>query len=581
MKDISEDMPPEVPEVSKNKDIDTSIIQEYEDLFHTVQGQLKQCQSDQDALRSRMESVIFENESLADQLKTEISKNSVDGNNLKSINNNMRQQLDAAIQERNSALEMWQTSLKLVSALEKELQDYRDNSHLTSAVEKVNEVRSEYSRAITLLEDKVSAATSRLAKDKAARETAEEKLIRIENDYKLLSERYEKRCKDVDEALISKEMALKKVEELEKDLVNAMSEAKEAKLGSSELETALEQSIARLEEVLTREVEAREKVDEALQIVDVALIERDNALKQATQASEEVQQLRATIAELISEAGIEVRAEAEQIKEQYNSRIKTVLLDMRRLQAENKNKTSQVQKLKSDLATLEVELQRTRRELDTALRDRPSLSALDRKLDGIFRTQEIAGGESIRADLEIEQLKAEIVKLTQNYELEQRQYLLERHVLEEQVNGLQTELENSSKIISDYIAKNDALNSALYQKEQDLIALKKAYLSNSTLPPEMGHCEVRSPQSQQPFMMDIKMYQELQRQLDNQRELTNKWKDEANLITTRFQTRLRELNSEASSLRRQNRDICNQLHAAQCQLQNYQQLACGRVPGRS
>lgn len=108
-----------------------------------------------------------------------------------------------------------------------------------------------------------------------------------------------------------------------------------------------------------------------------------------------------------------MQVEAQQIKEQYNSKIKTVLLDMRRLQVENKNRNSQVQKLKTDLSIMESELQKTKRELDLALRDRPSLSALDRKLEGLFRTQEISGGESLRADLELEQLRTDIEKLTQ------------------------------------------------------------------------------------------------------------------------------------------------------------------------
>ena len=128
---------------------------------------------------------------------------------------------------------------------------------------------------------------------------------------------------------------------------------------------------------------------------------------------EDVQQLRATINELISEAGTEVQAEAEQIKEHYNNRIKSVLFDMRRLQTENKSKNLQIQKLKNDLSCTEAELQRTKRELDTAIRDRPSFSALDRKLEGFFRTQELVGGESVRADLEIDQLKTELVRLTQ------------------------------------------------------------------------------------------------------------------------------------------------------------------------
>lgn len=82
-----------------------------------------------------------------------------------------------------------------------------------------------------------------------------------------------------------KEIAVKKVEELQKEHLLTVEEAKEAKLACSELESALERSLARLEEVLTKEAEAREKVDEALNIVDYAMVEKDNALKQATQAS--------------------------------------------------------------------------------------------------------------------------------------------------------------------------------------------------------------------------------------------------------------------------------------------------------
>lgn len=131
--------------------------------------------------------------------------------------------------------------------------------------------------------------------------------------------------------------------------------------------------------------------------------------------AEDAQQLRATLNELIKEAGSEVQAEAEQIKEQYNNRIKNVLLDMRRLQSENKSKNIQIQKFKSDLLSMEAELKRTKCELDAVLRDRPSFSALDRKLEGLFRTQELAGGDSIRADLEMEQLRAELMKHTQRY----------------------------------------------------------------------------------------------------------------------------------------------------------------------
>lgn len=64
------------------------------------------------------------------------------------------------------------------------------------------QVRTEYSRAIKLLEEKLSAASSHIAKDKAALVVSEERIEQLENDLKLLNQRYEKRCSDVDEALV-------------------------------------------------------------------------------------------------------------------------------------------------------------------------------------------------------------------------------------------------------------------------------------------------------------------------------------------------------------------------------------------
>lgn len=543
---------------------DESILKEYEDLFGAIQQQLKQCQSEQDTLRVKLESVIQENQSLSEQLHSEIKRNSSSVNYMKSLDSNVKLQLDAAIQERDSAVGMWQTSLQLVSALETELKDYRDNSHLTTAVQKVNEVRAEYSRAISLLEEKLAAATTRLTKEKAARELAEGRIEQLENDCKLLSERYDKRCADLDEALIGKQLSLKKVEELEKKYSDAIADSKEAKIACADLEAALDRSIARLEEVLSREAEAREKVDEALQIVDVALIDRDNALKEAAEASEEVQKLQANLNELIKEAGCEVSAEAEQIKEQFNNRIKNLLLDMRRLHSENKSKNAQIQKLKSDLLSMEAELQRSKRELDTAVKDRSSLSALDRKLEGLFRTQELAGGDTLRADLEIEHLRTEIIKHTQSNELLQRQHLLDRHILEEQLIMLQSELEKSSQIIAEYSEKIETLSSLLQQKEQDIMMMKNTFLPNI----QSQYIDSRCPYEAGCKFSDYgcrdghKLYNELQIQLDCQRDLANKWKSEVNVITSRFQSRLRELHSEALTLRRENREIHNLLQAA-------------------
>lgn len=69
-----------------------------------------------------------------------------------------------------------------------------------------------------------------------------------------------------------------------------------------------------------------------------------------------------------------------------------------------------------------------------------------------------------------------------SHELQQRQHLLDRHLLEEQIRILQTEVENSSQIISELSGRNETLSALVQQKEQDILTLKKAYSSNVQTP---------------------------------------------------------------------------------------------------
>lgn len=63
--------------------------------------------------------------------------------------------------------------------------------------------------------------------------------------------------------------------------------------------------------------------------------------------------------------------------------------------------------------------------------------------------------------------------LPHSNDLEQRQFLLERQILEEQILLLQTDLENSSQVIRECYAKEEALNAALQQKDYEIDFFKK------------------------------------------------------------------------------------------------------------
>lgn len=67
--------------------------------------------------------------------------------------------------------------------------------------------------------------------------------------------------------------------------------------------------------------------------------------------------------------------------------------------------------------------------------------------------------------------------LSHSNDLEQRQFLLERQILEEQILLLQTDLENSSQVIREFQSKEEVLNAALQQKDYEIDFLKKTLSS--------------------------------------------------------------------------------------------------------
>ena len=71
--------------------------------------------------------------------------------------------------------------------------------------------------------------------------------------------------------------------------------------------------------------------------------------------------------------------------------------------------------MRADWNSMEDKLKLAQRELEAIHRDKPLLSSLDRKIDGLFRAHDMAGEEIIRAELQREEMRAEIIKLKQRY----------------------------------------------------------------------------------------------------------------------------------------------------------------------
>ncbi|XP_021918464.1 cingulin-like isoform X2 [Zootermopsis nevadensis] len=454
--------------------------------------------------------------------------------------------------EKDSAVEMWHMALREVENLEEGLKSYQDNRHVDLAQKKIEDMKQDFSNAITMLEFKLATARSSLAKEKETQEEIQKRLDESLQENSTLTLTLKSRQQELEQALQGQCATAIKLQEIEKKAVEFQEQVESIKKSETDLELALARCHEQRAELLQKNLDAREKVSESLHLVECAVAEKNAALFSEAQTKDENVQLQKMMASIVDEAGARVKEEVEYIKQQYNKKLEVLLHDMKKLDDENNENKKILQKEIQEKHALERELEKMQVEspLATSILEKKLAMAYD-ELSGLKR-------RNLQLGIEKENLHSEIERMQESHALDTRKMNIECHLMEEQILGLQARLE----------AENHAKSKTGGHVEK---LVERAHFLEQELERRQGLPDWQQQQYGQEHEKQIQEIQkqssatasELEHHLERQQLMKTKYHKEIKTMTEKFQMRLQELHSESNALRKENKVLKSHLRTLQ------------------
>ncbi|XP_063236506.1 myosin heavy chain, skeletal muscle, adult-like isoform X2 [Bacillus rossius redtenbacheri] len=436
---------------------------------------------------------------------------------------NIKQQFALAVQEKDAAIEMWQSALKEVSCLEEELKTYQGYMKNNMVQTQLDKVKEQYSEAITLLEAKLAWTQAELKKERSLRDdlSAELKELKLE---------HEASCKLVEAQKDQLQEALKMQAETERELSAARDDATAAR----ELEAALARCHESVADLRARHHEACDKVEEAVAALESACAERERAVLAEASAREETAEAQAALTRLIDDAGARVKEEVERVKSRYNQQIEKVLFDVKMLEDKLADKSSQLERLTRDCEEAQDERESPAR--------RPGAPDMGARLQGLFRELGELQQRNARLSAERDALQRRLDELCTRHERELQRGEQRRSALEGRLREA-TALRDQARQLDE---TQQSVVECLQRRE-----LERGVQERDDLIGRLRAAQARG----------VETAAELHRHLETQLRVKNKWKRTVKTVTREFEARVKELRRENAALRDENHRLKEELEA--------------------
>ncbi|NXF30637.1 SCLT1 protein, partial [Nyctibius bracteatus] len=499
---------------------------------------------------------------------------------------NLQEQLELINQEKEQAMELWQTMLQEHHQLQLQYQEHITETQihvaerqkqkdqltgfqqLTQQLHIANKKRELSNQHFLKTVTEQNAELEQLRKqlrqakiDGWATNTQVDEMTRLTEKLQCQLERKEE---DVI-AAEQREMALDKrlyemqssIKQLEARLRVTVEDAEQLRTER----TALEKQIGELQTKcanLERETyDAVAKVQACIQLLEDANLQKSQALVREKQKEEEIEKMKNEMSQFAEDTAARIRKAVDSAKKQYNVQISRLTEELSALQMECGEKQGQIERAIREKRAVEEELVKIYREYRGHEYD-------DRKLEQLHQKYLLA--ETTKSDLQLS------LQTTQN-KLKQLEMNCEEEKshCQEVICKLQSILDSErekSAFVSEQRLKLQQENEQL-QKEMEALrklateAQKKAKIKISTMEHEHAVKE-QGYEAQLKEMEDMsqKSTAELRRLLVAQQKATNRWKEETKNLTETTEARISKLKSELSQQKLRRQELISQLEIA-------------------
>lgn len=572
------------------------LIAEYEKHLEELTRQLTYYQKHMGEMKLQLETVITENERLHSKLKDAVEKQlealpfgTGIGNDICADDEtvrNLQEQLQIANQEKNWAVQLWQTASQELESVQKLYQEHMTEAQihvfenrkqkdqlnnfqqLTKKLHVANEniemTNHHFLKTVTEQNMEIEKLRKQLRQAKLDLRVAVTKVEELTKVTEGLQEQMLKKEEDIMSAQGKEEASDRRVQQLqssikqlESRLCIAIQEANVLKTGKTQLEKQIKELQAKCSESENEKYEAISRARDSMQLLEEANIKQNQILLEEKQKEVEREKMKKTISQLIQDAAIKARKEVESTKKQYEVLILQLKEELSALQMDCDEKQGQIDRAIRGKRAVEEELEKIYRE---GKQDEGDY----RKLEEMH--QRCLAAERSKDDLQLRLKSAE--NRIKQLEINSSEEISRSH---EMIQKLQTVLESEREncgFVSEQRLKLQQENEQLQKETEDLrkVALeaqKKAKLKVSTMEHQFSikehGFEVQLREMEDSNRNSIV---ELRHLLAAQQKTANRWKEETKKLTESAEMRISSLKSELNRQKLHTQELLSQLEMA-------------------
>ncbi|NXB40664.1 SCLT1 protein, partial [Eulacestoma nigropectus] len=552
----------------------SALITEYDKRVEEMKEQLQLYQAQMSEMKLKLEDVTMENERLHAELKELLEKQlealpfmhlETDIPADEGIVRTLQEQLRLAKQEKDQAVERWQTLLQEHDRLQRQYQERltetqilvterkKQNDQLTSfqqltrqlhmAKEKIEVTNQQFLKTVTeqnveleqlrkqLRQAKIDgqAANAKLEEMVTLKEKLQSQLDRKEEDRISAQERETASDKRLQQMQSS-------IKQLEIRLCVTVQDAERLRTERVALEEQIRELQAKSANLESERYDAVVKVQDCIQLLEEANLEKSQALFEEKQKEEEIKKLKDEMSQLAESTAARIRKEVETAKKQCNMQVYRLTEEVSALQMECGEKQSQIERTIREKRAVEEELEKIYRE-------HRAHDSNSRQLEHLHQKYLLAEAAKDDLQLSLQMTQNKLKQLEMNSEEEKSRC---QEVICKLQSTLDSEREKSAFVSEERLKlqqDNEQLQNEMDGlRKQAVEAQQRAKIKISTMEHEHAVKE-HGYEARLKEMEDTshKSTAELRRLLIAQQKATNWWKEETKNLTETTEAKISNL----------------------------------------
>ncbi|ROI15959.1 Sodium channel and clathrin linker 1 [Anabarilius grahami] len=502
---------------------------------------------------------------------------------------NLEEQVKCAVEEKERALQMWQTASQELDRLQTQYQSSMSDGQI-QAVErqhmqnqlaqiqqhaqklqltnqKLESTNQQFLKTVAEQSSELEELRSQLRQAKLEQRSATTKVEEMTRLLQNVQDQMQRREEDAAEAHGREDASDRRLQQLQAALNQLEARLKAATQDSESVrrkQTEWERQVGELQgrcsSLEEEKFEALSRLRNSIQLAEEASLQREQAQLREKQRAEELEKMKDAMKQLIQDAALRTRKEVESVRKQCNVQIHRMAEELSALQLECADKETQIERAHRERKAVEEELEKVYKEGRVGEPEMRKMEALHQRCLNAERLKD-------ETQLALNSTKNKMKKMEMEYSEE-----LSR--CQEEVRRLQSGLTSAREESTAISEERVTLQQENQQLHRDMEALRK----------ECALAQRRAKQQQELCVKEqslecrLREMEEssknssagLTRLLLAQQKTISRYKDEAKNLTQAFQQKLSSIRSELNRQKQRVQELEIQMEADHQKMLEYE-----------